>query len=121
MRELDIRLRIRLDADGASRELGEPVGVGAAFFILGLVQAQLARAFGPRHCRVELEGATGVPPWLAAAMRGFAPALQQAVTDLACRGEAWVQEPAVVEVLALVWPVASEPEGDGWRVRRCAH
>ncbi len=110
---VEIQLRISLDTEGAGRELGYPVGSGVAFFITGLIQAQLARVFGPRYCQVELSAATGVSRSLLETMAGFAPALQQVVTRVQEAGEAWVDDPVVAEVMALIWPVRIEPQPDG--------
>lgn len=110
---LEIQLRVTLDAEGAGQELGHPVDHGVAFFILGLVQAQLARAFGCRHCRVELAAATGISPGLLGAMAGFAPALQRAVSEVQETGQAWVDDAGVAELVALLWPVRVEPQAGG--------
>lgn len=115
--ELQLRVTLHLPAAGGRR--GTPRGEDAAWFILGLVQEQLARRFGRRGCQVELTAATGVAPGLLAAMAGFAPALQRALGDLAETGEAWVEDGVLADTLARLLPVQVARLADGrWRVQR---
>lgn len=110
---VDIQLRVTLDFRGAGNRPGQLGGQDAAFFILGLVQEQLARRFGREHCRVELASATGVPPRLAAAMSRFAAALQQALGSLRETGQAAVDDPVLADMLGQMWPVRVEAQEGG--------
>ncbi len=114
--KLEITLRITLDRTGLRRRLGWPMESDTAFFVLGRVYAELTGLFGDEHCRVELDSATGVSPELIAAMRTFPRRHKQVLDALQARGEAMVEDPDILEVLALLHDVVITPTGSGWCV-----
>lgn len=116
--KLEITLRITLDRPGLEKRLRHPLENDKAFFILGLVHAQLTSSFGNEHCRVEMEAATGVDPGLIRALSSFPQRHKQAVTTLDERGEVLVEDRDVLEVLTIMHDVIITPVGPRWRVAR---
>lgn len=117
--KLEITLRITLDRPGLERRLQRPVENDTAFFVLGLLHAQLTSYFGDEHCQVEMESATGVNPALIRSMNSFARRHKRALEALDLQGEVIVEEQDVLEVLGLLHNVVITPLGARrWRVAR---
>ena len=116
--KLEITLRITLDRAGLEKRLRHPLENDKAFFVLGLVHAQLTSTFGDEHCHVEMESATGVNPDLIRSMNSFPRRHKQAVAALDERGEVFVEDRDVLEVLTLMHDVIITPIGARWRVAR---
>jgi hypothetical protein len=118
--KLEITLRITLDRSGLEKRLRHPLENDKAFFVLGLVHAQLTTTFGDDNCQVEMQAATGVKPELIRALSSFAQRHKQAVEALDERGEALVADRDVLEVLTMMHDVIITPIGARWRVARFA-
>jgi hypothetical protein len=116
--KLEITLRITLDRSSLERRLRQPVANEKAFFVLGLVNAQLTSTFGNDCCHVEMDAATGIRPALIQDMNSFARRHKQAVDALDQRGEAVVQDSDVLEILQMMHNVIITPIGSQWRVIR---
>lgn len=114
----EINLRIRLDRAGLQRRLGRPVESDFAFYVLGLVHAQLTSKFSDEHCQVEMESATGVRPELIRSMNTFARRHKLALDALERDGEVTVADRDLVEVFQLLHNVVITPVGGRWRVVR---
>lgn len=116
--KLEITLRVTLDRPGLERRLRQPIENDKAFFILGLVQAQLTRYFGQECCRVEMEAATGLTASLIGVMNDFARDHQRAIDSLHEQGEVIVDDADLADVLQLHHDVVVTPVGSRWRVAR---
>lgn len=116
--KLEITLRITLDRPGLERQLRRRVENDTAFFILGLVHAQLTSTFGDDHCQVDLETATGVNPQLIRSMNSFARRHKKALEALELQGEVIVEDRDVVEVMQTLHDVIITPVGAKWHVCR---
>ncbi|MGE5674028.1 MAG: hypothetical protein ACM3XM_09070 [Mycobacterium leprae] len=114
--KLEITLRIALDRSGLAERLDGPVDNDTAFFILGLVHAQLTAMFGDENCMVELNAASGIDPSLIREMNGFARRHKQALETLRAQGNVLVAEWDIVEVLQLLQDVSVTPVGERWLV-----
>lgn len=119
--KLEITLRITLDRPGLQRHLRRVVENDTAFFVLGLVHAQLTSTFGDDNCTVDMEAATGVSPDLIRSMNSFARRHKRALQALEDYGEAIVDEQDVLEVLGLLHDVVITPLGGRWRVTRSTY
>lgn len=115
---LEITLRVTLDRDGAAEHLGRPIDKDTAFFVLGLVHAQLTSTFGDDHCVVELETATGLQQAFLRSMNSFARRHKRALQALDANGEVMVDDEDVLEVFQLLHDVIVTPIGSRWRVVR---
>jgi hypothetical protein len=120
--KLEVTLRITLDRPGLERQLRRPVESDTAFFILGLVHAQLTSTFGEELCVVEMEAATGVSAALIRDMNSFARRHKRALDTLDQYGEVVVsdRDRDIVEVFQSLHDVIITPLGAGWRVSRRA-
>lgn len=116
--KLEITLRITLDRAGLERRLGRPVDHDQAFFVLGMVYAQLSSRFGEEDCTVEMTDATGVDRDLLQPMNAFARELRRTLRRLDEAGEAVVDDPELLAVLQITQEVMAMPEGGRWRVTR---
>lgn len=116
--KLEITLRITLDRPGLQRSLRRAVENDTAFFVLGLVHAQLTSTFGDENCVVDMESATDVNPDLIRTMNSFARRHKRALQALEDYGEAIVDDQDVLEVLGLLHDVVITPLGGRWRVAR---
>lgn len=118
--KLEISLRITLDRPGLEKQLRRAVENDTAFFVLGLVYAQLTSTFGDEHCNVEMERATGLDGALIRSMNSFARRHKRALERLEQEGEVIVEDRDVLEVLQILQDVIITPLGDRWRVARYA-
>lgn len=116
--KLEITLRITLDRPGVERHLGRAVENDTAFFILGLVHAQLTDTFGDEHCMVDMESATGLDPAFVRSMNSFARRHKKALETLESNGEVMVADQDILEVFQLLHNVIITPLGGRWRVSR---
>lgn len=118
--KLEVTLRITLDRPGIERRLGRKVENDTAFFVLGLVHAQLTATFGDEHCVVEMESGTGLSPTLIRAMNSFARRHKRALEVLDAEGEVIVEDRDILEVFQTLHDVIITPLGNRWRVVRLA-
>lgn len=118
--KLEITLRITLDRPGLEKQLRRRVENDTAFFILGLVHAQLTSTFGDDYCQVDLETATGVNPQLIRSMNSFARRHKKALEALELQGEVVVEDRDVLEVMQTLHDVIITPVGAKWHVSRMA-
>lgn len=117
--KLEITLRITLDRPGLERQLRRKVENDTAFYVLGMLHAQLTSTFGDDHCLVELAAATGVAPELIRAMNSFPRRHKRALDALEAWGEAIVVDRDVLEVFQTLHDVLITPLGPSrWRVAR---
>lgn len=116
--KLEIALRITLNRAGVERRLRRPVGADHAFFVLGMVYAQLSSRFGEEDCTVEMTDATGVDRSLLEPMNAFARELRRTLRRLDETGEAWVDDPELLSILQITHEVTAMPVGGRWRVTR---
>lgn len=116
--KLEITLRITLDRPGLERQFRRKVENDTAFYILGMIHAQLTSTFGDDHCQVEMAAATGVNPELVQAMNSFPRRHKRALDALDAWGEAVVEDRDVLEVLQTLHEVTIIPLGAKWRVVR---
>lgn len=116
--KLEITLRITLDRPGLERQLKRPVETDTAFFVLGLVHAQLTSAFGDDYCRVDMESATGLDPQFVRSMNSFARRHKRALEALELHGEVMVEDKDILEVFQLLHDVVITPLGSRWHVMR---
>jgi len=115
--KLEITLRITLNRPGLERQLQRKVENDTAFYILGMIYAQLSNTFGDEHCLVEMASATGLNPDLIRSMNSFPRRHKQALDALEAWGEAIVVDRDVVEVFQTLHNVIITPLGTGrWRV-----
>lgn len=115
---LEITLRITLDRSGLERKLNRSVENDTAFFVLGLVHAQLSSTFGDEYCQVDMESATGLDPNFVRSMNSFARRHKRALDSLEACGEAVVEDADIVEVFQTLHDVIITPLGRKWRVAR---
>jgi hypothetical protein len=116
--KLEVTLRITLDRSGLERQLRRKVENDTAFFILGMVHAQITGAFGDDYCAVEMESGTGLNPQLVKAMNSFPRRHKRALEALERDGEALVEDRDVLEVFQTLHDVIITPVGSRWRVAR---
>jgi hypothetical protein len=116
--KLEVTLRITLDRSGLERQLGRKVENDTAFFILGMVHAQLTSTFGDDHCAVEMESGTGLKPELVKAMNTFPRRHKRALEALERYGEVTVEDLDILEVFQTLHDVIITPMGTRWRVAR---
>lgn len=116
--KVEINLRITLDRSGLARRLGRSIDNDFAFYVLGLVHAQLSSQFGDEACLVDMDSATGLNPSLIRSMNSFARRHKHALDVLERDGEVLVHDRDVVEVFELLHNVIITPVGGGWRVVR---
>ncbi|HYG58076.1 MAG TPA: hypothetical protein VD902_08455 [Symbiobacteriaceae bacterium] len=116
--KLEITLKITLDRPELERKLKRSLENDTAFFILGMVHAQLTSTFGDEHCQVEMQGATGVNPALIQAMNSFPRRHKRALDALDQWGEAIIEDQDVLEVFQTLHDVVITPLGGKWRVTR---
>ncbi|HYF91127.1 MAG TPA: hypothetical protein VD969_02655 [Symbiobacteriaceae bacterium] len=115
--KLEITLRITLNRPGLERQFQRKVENDTAFYILGMIHAQLSSTFGDDHCLVEMESATGLNPDLVRAMNSFPRRHKRALDALEAWGEAVVEDRDVLEVFQTLHNVMITPLGAGkWRV-----
>lgn len=115
---LEITLTVSIDRAGLERKLNHPVEKETAFFILGLVGAQLSSRFGEEFCAVELAAATGLSPSFLRSMNTFARKHQQALNHYGAKGEVLVDDPYLVEVFQLLHAADVTRVGEQWRLVR---
>ncbi|HEY3368703.1 MAG TPA: hypothetical protein VGK74_26905 [Symbiobacteriaceae bacterium] len=118
--KLEITLRIALDRSGLAKRLKRPVEDEDVFFVLGLVNAQLAGTFGENHCLVEMESASGVSRSLIEAMNVLPRRLRQTLQALKRDGEAVVTDPDVLAALCEMQDLTVTPMDGKWLVIRPA-
>jgi hypothetical protein len=118
--KLEITLTVSIDRTGLERKLKHPVEKETAFFILGLVGAQLASRFGEEYCSVELAAATGLSPSFLRSMNAFAHKHQQALAHFGATGEAVVDDPYLVEIFQVLHAAQVTKVGAQWRLVRPA-
>jgi len=116
--KLEITLRITLDRPGVERHLGRSIENDTAFFVLGLVHAQLTGTFGDDHCFVDMDSATGLDPAFVRSMNSFARRHKKALETLETVGEVTVADKDILEVFQLLHNVIITPVGGRWRVAR---
>lgn len=116
--KLEITLRIALDRSGLAKRLKRAVEDEDAFFVLGLVNAQLTSTFGEEHCQVEMESASGVSRSLIEAMRALPRRLKRTLETLKQDGEAEVTDPDVLAAVAQLEGVTVRRVGGKWLVVR---
>lgn len=116
--KLEVTLRITLDKPGLEQRLRRVIENDTAFFILGLVHAQLTATFGDEYCKVELAKATGIDPGLILVMNSFARRHKRALESLDQQGELVTPDRDIIEVLQLLDDVIVMPVGQQWRVVR---
>lgn len=116
--KLEVTLRITLDRKGLEQQLGRKVENDTAFFILGMVHAQLTSTFGDDHCVVEMAAGTGIDPELIRVMNSFPRRHKRALEELDRAGEVTVCDRDVLEVLQTLHDVIITPVGSAWRVAR---
>jgi hypothetical protein len=116
--KLELTLTVSIDRTGLERKLNQPIEKETAFFILGMVGAQLASRFGEDYCAVELSAATGLSPDFLRSMNTFARKHQQALTRYGANGEVVVDDPDMVEVFQLLHAADAIKVGKAWRLVR---
>lgn len=116
--KLEITLRITLNRPGLEQQLRRKIENDTAFFILGLVHAQLTSRFGDEHCVVEMDSGTGLRPELIRAMNSFARRHKRALEALDAHGEVIVEDRDILEVFQTLHDVIITPLGHRWRVVR---
>lgn len=116
--KLEVTLKITLDRPELEQKLRRSLDNDTAFYILGLLHAQLTSTFGDEHCRVEMESATGVSPSLIQAMNSFPRRHKRALDSLDRWGEVIIEDPDVLEVLQTLHDVVITPVSGKWRVTR---
>lgn len=116
--KVEINLRITLDRSGLQRRLGRAIENDFAFYVLGLVHAQLSSQFGDEACLVDMDSATGLSPSLVRSMNSFARRHKLSLDALDRDGEVLVEDRDVVEVFELLHNVIITPVGSRWRVVR---
>lgn len=116
--KLELTLTVSLDRTGLEQKLNHPVEKETAFFILGLVGAQLTSRFGEDYCAVELSAATGLDPAFLRSMNTFARKHQQALSHFGANGEVMVDDPDIVEVFQLLHAAEAVKVGRQWRLIR---
>lgn len=116
--KLEVTLRISLDRSALEQRWNREVANDTAFYLLGLVHAQLTGTLGDECCQVEMERATGVDPALIQAMNTFAPQHKRALEALEAHGEVTVSNPDLVEVLQTLHHVVVTPIGSSWHIFR---
>lgn len=115
--KLEITLRITLNRSDLERQFRRKVENDTAFYILGMVHAQLSSTFGDDHCAVEMESATGIQPDLIRAMNSFPRRHKRALDALEAWGVAIVEDRDVLEVFQTLHDVIITPLDSGrWRV-----
>lgn len=115
--KLEITLRVTLDRPGLEKQLHRKVENDTAFYILGMIHAQLHASFGDDHCQVDMLTATGVNPELIRAMNSFPRRHKKALDALETWGEAVVEDRDVLEVFQTLHDVIITPlSGGRWRV-----
>ncbi|HWI64631.1 MAG TPA: hypothetical protein VNT75_22625 [Symbiobacteriaceae bacterium] len=115
--KLEITLRITLDRSGLERQLGRKLENDTAFYVLGMLYAQLSSTFGDEHCLVEMTSATGLKSDLITAMNSFPRRHKKALDALEAWGEAVVEDRDVLEVFQTLHDVVITPLGASrWRV-----
>lgn len=117
--KLEITLRITLNRPGLEQQLGRKVENDTAFYVLGMIYAQLSSTFGDEHCLVEMAAATGLKPDLIAAMNSFPRRHKKALDALEAWGETIVEDRDVLDVFQTLHDVVITPISSGrWRVTR---
>lgn len=115
--KLEITLRITLNRPGLERQLRRKVENDTAFYILGMLHAQLSSTFGDDHCLLEMESATGIPADLIRSMNSFPRRHKKALDALEAWGETVVEDRDVLEVFQTLHDVIITPLSSGrWRV-----
>lgn len=114
--KLEITLTVSIDREGLERKLNHPVEKETAFFILGLVGAQMSSRFGEEYCSVELTAATGLNPNFLRSMNTFARKHQQALALFGANGEVVVDDPYLVEIFQLLHAAQVTKVGEQWRL-----
>jgi hypothetical protein len=115
---LEVTLSITIDRAGLERKLNHPIEKETAFFILGMVNAQLSSRFGEEFCHVELTTASGLSTTFLRSMNTFARKHQQALSAFEADGEVVVDDRFLVEVFQLLHSVTVIKVGEQWRVVR---
>lgn len=115
---LELTLKVTLDRHGLKRHLRREVDKDIAFFILGLVNAQLTSTFGEQNCTVGLITATGINPLFLQRMNSFARLHKRANEELNERGEVIVEDRDLLQVFESVYDVTVTPLGERWRITR---
>lgn len=116
--KLEITLRITLDRPGLEKEWKRPVENDTAFYVLGLVHAQLTSIFGDEHCTVDMESVTGLDTAFVRSMNSFARRHKRALDSLEHHGEALIEDRDLLEVFEVLHDVIITPIGGKWRVSR---
>lgn len=118
--KLEMVLRVTLDRPGLERKLERKVENDTAFFVLGMVHAQLTGAFGDEHCEVDLESATGLEAGFVRSMNSFARRHKRVLDAFESQGEVMVEDQDILEVFQALHDVVITPLGRRWRVVRAA-
>ena len=113
---LEITLRIALDRSDLARRLGSTVDQDTAFFIFGLVSAQLIGQYGDHACQVEMISASGVDQALIDAMNELPRSLKQTRETLLSTGEVVVTDPDLLVALRVLEEVTVTPKEGRWLV-----
>lgn len=116
--KLEVTLRITLDRPGLERLWGRKVEEDTAFFILGLVHAQMTERFTEAFCQVDMESATGMDQGFVRSMNSFARRYKRALDELQRWGHAQVEDADLVDVIRMLHQVEVTPTGSSWRVVR---
>lgn len=108
----------RTQAGGRARV--RSVDNDTAFYVLGLLKAQLAENFGSGNWLVELADATGQRPEFLRTMNAFARAHQAACDELERSGQVVVEDADLADVFRTVHQLQVVDLGGRWRVERPA-
>jgi len=114
--KLEMTVKITLDRRVAGRIRQGALENDAVFFVLGLLRAQLADAFGADRCSAELTTATGQRPEFLQTMNAFACRYQTAMSELAERGEVEVDDPQLAQVFREVHHLRVTDLGGRWTI-----
>ncbi len=115
---LEITLRITLDRPGLEKLWKRAVENDTAFYVLGLVHAQLTSTFGDDTCTVDMESATGLDTAFVRSMNSFARRHKRALDTLDAQGEVLIEDRDLLEVFQVLHDVVITPIGSRWRVSR---
>lgn len=113
---IELTVKITLDRQAAGRVRRGSLDNDAAFFVLGLLRAQLADAFGQDRSGVELLAATGHRPEFLQSMNAFANLYRNAMHELEQRGEVEVADAHLAQVFREVHRLQVTDLGGRWSV-----
>lgn len=119
--ELELTLKVTLNRKGLKEHLRREVEADFAFFVLGLVNAQLTETLGERNCTVGLATATGFSPYFLQRMNHFARLHRRASDEFNRLGEVIVADQELVHIFEMIYDVTVTPLGERWRITSRRH